>query len=120
VVKTLIKLAFAALLVNATWQLFTVYWAHFKFRDAVEATTQFRGEKTDSQVRERILELAGQFDVPVSDDNLSIQEDGKHTIVDTEYKRTVDLVPGFSYPWPFTLHVDTFTMKPATVEELAK
>jgi hypothetical protein len=108
VIKTLVKLAFVALLANATWQVFNVYWAHFKFSDAVQQTTQFRGEKTDRQLRERILELAAQLDVPVSDESLAIQEVDNHTLVDSSYKRTVELVPGlFSYPWPFTVHTDT-------------
>jgi hypothetical protein len=114
VIKTLVKLAFVALLANATWQVFNVYWAHFKFSDAVQQTTQFRGEKTDRQLRERILELAAQFEVPVSDENLTIQQVDNHTLVDSSYKRPVELAPGFSYPWPFTVHTDT--VKPETRE----
>ena len=106
-IKTIVKLAFVALLANATWQVFNVYWAHFKFSDAVQQTTQFRGNKTDAQLRERILELAGQFDVPVSDDNLTVQLVENHTLVDSSYTRPVELVPRFSYPWRFTVHTDT-------------
>ena len=53
VIKTIVKLAFVALLANAAWQVFNVYWAHFKFNDAVQQTTQFRGDKTDAQLRAR-------------------------------------------------------------------
>ena len=106
-VRTIIKLAFVALLANAAWQLFTVYWAHFKFSDAVQQTTQFRGTKTDAQLKERILELASQFDVPVSDENLTVQVVDDHTLVDSSYTRRVELVPTFPYPWRFTVHTDT-------------
>ena len=106
-VRTIIKLAFVALLANAAWQLFTVYWAHFKFSDAVQQTTQFRGNKTDAQLKERILELASQFDVPVSDENLTVQVVDDHTLVDSSYTRRVELVPTFFYPWRFTVHTDT-------------
>jgi hypothetical protein len=114
VIKTVVKLAFVALLANAAWQVFNVYWAHFKFNDAVQQTTQFRGDKTDAQLRERILELAGQFDLPVADANLEIQLVDSHTLVDSSYTRPVELVPGFRYPWPFTIHTDT--VKPETLE----
>ena len=110
-IKTIVKLAFVALLANATWQVFNVYWAHFKFSDAIQQTTQFRGNKTDAQLRERILELAGQFDVPVTDENLAIQLVDDHTLVDSSYTRPVELVPRFSYPWRFTVHTDTFIPK---------
>ena len=92
-IKTFVRLAIVALLANAAWQIFTVYWAHFKFTDAVETTTQFRGDKTDAQLRERILELAAQFDVPISDENLTIQVVDNHTVVDTSYTRPVEFVP---------------------------
>jgi hypothetical protein len=111
-IRTLVKLAIVALLVNATYQLFNVYWAHYKFSDGVESATQFRGSKTDDQVRERILELASQLDVPVTDENLTIRTDAQHTIVDSTYVRPVELVPGFTYPWPFTVHTDTVIVRP--------
>ena len=117
-IKTFVKLAFVALLANATWQLFTVYWAHFKFSDAVKSTTQFRGNKTDAQLRDRILELAGQFDVPITDENLTVQLVDDHTLVDSSYTRPVEVVPRFPYTWRFTVHTDT--VQPAALLELSQ
>jgi hypothetical protein len=118
VIKTFVRLAIVALLANATWQLFNVYWAHYKFKDAVEQTTQFRGNKTDAELRERILALAAQFDVPVSDDNLTVQLVDNHTLVDTSYTRQIELVPRFVYPWRFIIHTDT--VQPAALLELSQ
>jgi hypothetical protein len=112
VIKTIVKLAFVALMANAAWQAFTVYWAHFKFRDSVESTTQFRGDRTDAQLRDRILELAAQFDVPVSDEDLAIHVVDNHTLVDSSYTRRVEFVPSFSYPMRFTVHTDTVKPPP--------
>ena len=109
--RTLLKLALAALLINASWQLFSVYWSHFKFVDAVQATTQFRGDKTEEQIRTRILELAGEFDLPISDENLTIQGNRTHTVVDSAYTRSVKLLPGYAYPWKFTVHTDVNTLQ---------
>jgi hypothetical protein len=110
-IKTAIKLAIVALVVNASWQLFNVYWPYYKFKDAVTFTTQFRGTKSDEQIRTRILELAAQFDVPLDEENLTVREAAKRTtVVDASYVQKIDLAPGFKYPWPFTLHVETFAM----------
>jgi hypothetical protein len=109
--RTLVKLALAALLINASWQLFSVYWAHFKFVDAVESTTQFRGDKSEEQIRNRILELAGEFELPISDENLTIQGSRIRTIVDSAYTRPVKLFPGYTYPWRFTVHTETRTLQ---------
>ena len=108
-IKTIVKLALVALLANATWHVFVVYLAHYKFKDSVNSTAQFGGEKTEAQLRDRILELAGEFDVPVTDANLSIRIDGHRTIVESSYTRPVELAPGFKYQWPFTMRVDLFT-----------
>ena len=109
--RTLIKLALVALLINASWQLFSVYWSHFKFVDAVQATTQFRGDKSEEQIRNRILELAGEFDLPISDENLTIQGDRTHTVVDSAYTRSVKLLPGYAYPWKFIVHTNVNTLQ---------
>jgi hypothetical protein len=111
--KTLLKLAVVALVANATWRVGTAYMSFYRFKDSVQATTQFRGEKSDQQIRARILELAGEFDVPISEQTLSLRiDEAHHTIVDATYERPIDVLPGFTYPWPFAVHVDTFTMTP--------
>jgi len=110
VIKTVVKLAFVALLANATWHVFVVYLAHYKFKDSVTSTAQFGVEKTDSQ-------LAGDFEVPLTDENLSIRRDAHETIVETSYKRPVELVPGYTYQWPFTMRVDVFTTAPVRLQD---
>ena len=110
-IKTIIKLALAAFVAHAAWQMFVVYSAHYRFQDAVLSTTQFRGHTTsDAQLRDRILELAKQFDVPVTDENLTITRSENHTIVESSYTRPVSFFPGSVYQWPFTVKVDTFVL----------
>ncbi len=112
-IKLAIKLAIVALIANATWRIGGAYAAHYRFTDAVQATTQFRGAKTDDQIHDRILDLASQYDLPVTADNLRVRrENNSHTIVDGTYAKPIDIVPGFTYPWPFTFHVDTFVYGP--------
>jgi hypothetical protein len=109
-IKTIVKLAVAALIANAAWQAVNAFWPHYKWEDAVRSTLQFRSNRTDAQLRARILELAANYDVPVADEDIEIHRDETHTIVDASYVRTVNLVPGYAYRWPFTLHVDTFSV----------
>jgi hypothetical protein len=113
VIKLAIKLAIVALLANATWRVGSAYATHYRFADAVQATTQFRGQRTDEQIHDRIVDLASQYDVPVSEGSLTVKRDpNSHTIVEGSYKKPIELVPGFTYHWPFTFHVDTFAMGP--------
>jgi hypothetical protein len=111
-IRTVLKLAFVALLANATWHLFGAYSPHYKFKDGVQYAAQYRGGMTDAALREKILELAAQFEVPVTAADLSVTHDDKHTFVAVSYVRPVDLAPGFTYPWPFSIHVDAFHLAP--------
>src|SRR5207253_2552861 len=98
------ELAFVALVANATWQLFSVYSPHFKFRDAVQYAAQYRGEATDPDLQQQILASAMQFDVPVAATDVSVTHQDKHTTVKLSYVRPVELAPGFVYTWPFSIN----------------
>ena len=111
-IKTVIKLAFVALIANATWHVFGAYSSHYKFMDGVQYAAQYRGDTTDEGLRETILGLASQFEVPVTAADVSVTHQDAHTIVELSYVRPVDLAPGFTYPWPFSVHLDTFTVNP--------
>jgi hypothetical protein len=110
VIKTILKLAVAALIANATWRVGSAYVAHYRFTDAVQQLTQFRGGRTDNEVRNRMFELAAQYDIPIDEDTLTLTRQEGHTIVDGEYKRPIQLVPGYTYDWPFSIHIDTFVI----------
>ena len=117
-IRTFLKLAFVALAANATWHTFGAYYPHYKFKDGVQYAAQYRGAISDEALREKILGLASQFDVPVTPADLSVTHDGTHTVVQLSYMRPVDLAPGFTYPWPFSLTVDTVTTVRPTLQDL--
>jgi hypothetical protein len=108
-IKLILKLAVVALLANASWRVGSAYVAHYKFEDSVQQAALFRGSKTDDVLRRRIFELASDFDIPVTDDQLTLTTSEHHTVVDGGYTRIIELAPGFTYPWEFTFHVDTLS-----------
>ena len=109
--KLLIKLAIAGLIANATWRLGSAYLQFYRFEDAVTELAQFGREKTAADLERRILEVASQYDVPLDDNRLTVlRDDRSHTVVDGSYEQIVDLLPGYRYPWQFTMHVDVLTL----------
>jgi hypothetical protein len=116
-IRTALKLALVAIVANATWHLFAVYSAHYKFKDAVQYAAQVRGKKTDEQLKQEVLGIAAQAELPIEEERLTVRRlDDTHTTVDTGYTRIVELFPGFTYPWPFTVHVDAYTKAPLPVK----
>ena len=112
-ISQLIRLVAVAIIANATWHVFTAYSAHYKFRDSVQSASQYSGERSESELASRVLEIAEQFDVPITSSDFTLRRDGSHTLIDGAYERSVEVVPGLSYSWPFTWHIDTVAMSRA-------
>lgn len=117
-IRICIKLAVAALVANATWHLFNVYSPHYQLKDGIRYASQYRGDLSDDGLREKILYLAGQLDVPLNESDVAIVHDLHQTTVDLKYERQVKLLPGYSRRWPMTMHVETLNAKVPVVDEL--
>ena len=110
--KLLIKLAIVALIANAAWHVMAAYTAFYKFKAAVQQTTQFGNDKSVEQLKVRVLALAADYDLPIGEDDIAIKREQLHTTVDGSYTKTIDLAPGFTRPWTFEIHTDTFSEAP--------
>ena len=73
----------------------------------MQQTALFRGNKTDDMLRQRIVEIASDYDIPVTEGDLKLTTQEHRTIVEGGYTRVIELLPGYKYPWEFTFHVDT-------------
>jgi len=109
--KFILKLLIVALIANATWRVGSAYLNYYKFKDAVRETTQHRGTKSDEQIHDKVFELVNEYDIPVTDQTLTITTRDNHTIVEGAYTRTLEIVPTFKYDWPFKVYVDTFVVE---------
>ena len=62
--------------------------------DIGRACGQFGGDRSQDQLRQRILDLASQFDLPITEDDFSVRrDDSSHTHVDGSYTQPVELLP---------------------------
>jgi hypothetical protein len=114
VIKLLIKLAIVALVANAAWHVMAAYTSYYKFKDAVQQTTLFGNDKSIERIKNRVLALASDYDLPIGEDDVTVRRDQLHTFVDGSYTKTLDLLPGYSHPWTFEFHTDTFSEAPMT------
>ena len=107
--KTIIKLAVAALFLNGMWQLGTTYWTFYEFKDAVQDAADFSADKSRTQIEDRVRELADRHDIHLDADSLSVRKERTHTYIDASYVQTIELVPRYPYPWRFKVSVDGWT-----------
>jgi len=111
-VKLFLKLAIVALLANASYRVGLEYLTYIKFRDAVRDAATYK-TKDDEDLRKKIMDLAGDYDIPLADDNVTIRREDRQVLVDGSYKKPIEVVPTFNYDWPFNWSIEAMT--PTTV-----
>ena len=107
-VKLFLKLAVVALLANAAYRVGLEYLTYVKFRDAVRDAATYK-TKDDEELRDRIMDLAGDYDIPLTQDAVTIHREDRQVMVDGSYTKPIEVVPTFRYNWPFTWSIDAMT-----------
>ena len=113
-IKTVIKLAVAALVVNACWRSANVVLRYSNFRDAVHEMVLFSMSKSEAEVQAGVLELAQRFEVPVQPENVSVHRSGNRTTVNAVYTDQIELIPTKFYPWEFKVNDEAINVYMAT------
>jgi hypothetical protein len=110
--KTILKLIVVALLANAGFHTSLAWISYLRFKDAVQQTAQFGSRRSIQQLRDKVMEHASEFSVPLQDEGFTVRRDeNQHTYIDGTYTQKIDVLPGKTYPWTFTFHVDTFLVQ---------
>src|SRR5262245_11947827 len=108
--KTLVKLALAALILHGTLRAMNVYWRYYQFRDGVQHSAQFSGQRSEAEVQAQIMDLAKQLAVPVAAENVTIRRLPTRTQIDADYTDQVQLLPTKYCPWHFQVNVDALIL----------
>jgi hypothetical protein len=111
-IRLILKLIVVALVANAIWHLFGAFAPHYRLVDAVQSVAQFRGDLTDDALSDRVLQLASQYDVPISEDQVKVTHTEVHTTIDISYIRPIELAPRMFRQWPFSAHIETVNARP--------
>jgi hypothetical protein len=105
--KLILKLVVVALVANAAWRVGSSYVAFYKFKDAVAEEAQFAADKSPDELRDRVVGLAQQYELPVEGAGLTITKADQRTRIAGSYTKRIEVVPGFKYPWAFSWDIET-------------
>jgi hypothetical protein len=109
--KLLIKLAVVALIANAAWRLGLEYVTHYRFSDSVQEAA-IDSNQSDGQLRQHVLELAAKYDVPLTDEALTIRTENSRRFINGSYVKPITILPGYDRNWSFALAVDSYVITP--------
>ena len=104
-IKLLVKLAIVALLGNAAYHVGAEYLTYFKFRDAIRDAAIFKA-RNNTELMARILDLAVQYELPVSEENVTIDRKERRVNIDGWYDQPIEIAPNYTYPWHFALSIE--------------
>jgi hypothetical protein len=111
-IKSIIKIVIAVLLANALWRIASAYISYYKFQDAVQEYSIRSGGKSDDEIKNRVAELASQYEEPVDADSVQVTKNEQHTYIEASYTKPVAVLPGYEYQWPFSMKADGFLIEP--------
>ena len=106
--KLLIRLAIVALLANACYRIGSEYLNHIRFRDAMRDVAMFKA-RNNEELRQRIMDLSAEFDVPLQDDALTISRQDRRVSIEGDYRKPIEIVPRFAVPWHFSWAIEVIT-----------
>jgi hypothetical protein len=110
--KTLIKLLVAAAIVFASWKAGNAYLKFYRLKDAAQDAALFGASKSSAEIRNSVVQVANELNLPVDPDRVIVRREPNHTYVTTSYVEKIEILPSYFYPWEFKLDVDVLTMTP--------
>ncbi|HUR34323.1 MAG TPA: hypothetical protein VM032_11055 [Vicinamibacterales bacterium] len=111
-IRLLIKLAIVALLANAAFHIGSEYLTYVRFRDGVRDAAMFKA-KNDTELMARIMDLAEQYEVPLDEENVTLERNDRRVNIDGWYDKPIEIVPNYQYPWHFSMSLEVLV--PASV-----
>lgn len=91
--KTILQLLIAALVINGCVRAAESAWRHYQLVDAIEQTTRLGDNRTTSQLRKRVLELADGYGVALESADVTIGTSRQDTSVSFQYIDAIPLIP---------------------------
>jgi len=102
-IKKLITLAVFLALAYATFNVGTVWIRYQQFQDAVREIALFGSDKTDDQLRARVMERAERDKVPLDSENVRIERVADRVTITASYVETIKVLPGYERQWQFAV-----------------
>ena len=92
-------------------------WRYYQFKDAVEQEARFASRLTESELHQRIVELAEEHQIALAYEDVAVERRGDQTSVSAAYYESIPLVPiVYTREHLFEVDVSVRVMRPLTVD----
>ena len=91
--RNLFRLAVVLLIAHALYRFVPVYVHYYQFKDAVAETALFAKERTETDLVDRVMALAEQYQLPIDRDAVQVSRDKQFTYINVAYEEQIEWVP---------------------------
>ena len=112
--RNLVRLAIVLLLANALYQFVPVYMHYYQFKDAVTETALFAKDRSDDDLKDRVMVLAERYQIPIDRDAVQVTRDKQMTYITLVYEETIQWVPSYKRVMPFHVSAEGWHELPST------
>jgi hypothetical protein len=102
-IRAAVKFGIAALLIYVAWNVGPVYVAHRQLKTDVAQATRDYGRGPEEELVTAVLALTNRTGALVDGDDIQVYKDATYTYLRLAYTEQLHLLPGFIYPWTFTI-----------------
>jgi hypothetical protein len=104
--KTIIQIAVAFTLLTGAVQGGRAAVKHYSFVDAIQEAMLCAGGRTEDQIADKVMQLAGDYQIPLDPEKVSVERLPYEINIEAPYTDTVNLLPGFyTRRWDFDTSV---------------
>ena len=104
--RNLVRLVVFALIVHAAVRVGPEFWHYLQLKDAVTEVASYPGRKTPEQLRDRVVQLAGEHQVPIGAQDVTVTREGNRAFVSTAWTAQLEYLPTRFYPYDFIVDVE--------------
>ena len=113
--RTIVKVAIFLLVVHALYRFVPVYVRYQQFKDAVHETALFSRGRSDTEIVDRVIELAERYRIPLDREYVQVRHDKDQLFIDVSYVESVEWLPTYRRPWQFDIGEEAFgNVRPVT------
>ena len=109
-VNSIIRVAVAVAIVNASARVGFAYWAFYQLRDNAEQTAVFGAKEPTWALQAAVLDKASELFLPVEPEQVTVTRNGFKTIIEANYVQPIEYFPTKVYPMEFSFSVEGFSV----------
>lgn len=112
--RNLVRIAVLLLLAHGLYRFVPVYMHYQQFKDQVAEAALFSKDRTDSEIVDRVMELAMRYRIPIDRDAVQVTRDERKTYINVMYEEQIEWVPAYKRSMPFNVEVEGWHVRPPT------